>query len=173
MWRPPTSSKQLWETLYRGQDHHQRDPEWHFLTGASGLQRSQRQGIRWRLGSGIIQISVQNSAVCPGMATAIGIAGQYLILASCSKCLCYRPGNWNGAAERPRRVCQTTNRFPVAHSIAGLLLFLSTQRSTRPEPEPFMRLSTSFTVTRLKSPEIVCFRQDAATANSSASAWVG
>ena len=42
------------------------------------------------------------------------------------------------------------------------------QRSTRPEPEPFIRLSTSLTLTRLKSPPMVCLRQLAATANSSA-----
>ena len=47
------------------------------------------------------------------------------------------------------------------------------QPEPRPEPEPFIRASTSLTLTRLKSPGIVCLRQEAATANSSASAWVG
>ena len=55
---------------------------------------------------------------------------------------------------------------------ALLNAFVRDQRSTRPEPEPFIRASTSLTVTRLKSPEMVCLRQEAATANSSASAWV-
>ena len=40
---------------------------------------------------------------------------------------------------------------------------------TLPEPSPFASFSTSSDVTLLKSPSIVCFRQLAATANSSAS----
>ena len=42
------------------------------------------------------------------------------------------------------------------------------QRCTRPLPLPFIRFSTSATFTRLKSPPMVCLRQLAATANSSA-----
>ena len=41
-------------------------------------------------------------------------------------------------------------------------------RWTRPVPSPAMSLVTSDTVTRLKSPRMECFRQLAATANSSA-----
>lgn len=41
------------------------------------------------------------------------------------------------------------------------------QRETRPEISPHIILSTSATVTRLKSPSIECLRQEAATANSS------
>ena len=39
---------------------------------------------------------------------------------------------------------------------------------TRPVPSPPMSFSTSETPTRLKSPMTLCFRQLAATANSSA-----
>jgi L-ascorbate metabolism protein UlaG (beta-lactamase superfamily) len=46
-------------------------------------------------------------------------------------------------------------------------------RSTRPEPPPFKRASTSSTLERLKSPWTECFRQLAAAANSSASCRVG
>ena len=37
---------------------------------------------------------------------------------------------------------------------------------TRPEPSPFISVLTSATLTWLKSPSIVCLRQEAATANS-------
>ena len=40
--------------------------------------------------------------------------------------------------------------------------------ATRPEASPPINFSTSATVTRLASPLIVCFKQDAATAKSSA-----
>ncbi len=42
-------------------------------------------------------------------------------------------------------------------------------RCTRPDPPPFSSAFTSSTVNRLKSPGIECFKQLAATANSSAS----
>ena len=42
-------------------------------------------------------------------------------------------------------------------------------RCTLPEPSPFNKLRTSSTLKRLKSPGMECFKQEAATANSSAS----
>ena len=42
-------------------------------------------------------------------------------------------------------------------------------RCTRPVPSPPIRRTTSATPTRLKSPMMECFRQDAATANARAS----
>jgi len=41
-------------------------------------------------------------------------------------------------------------------------------RSTRPAPDPVANFSTSSASARLKSPGMVCFKQEAATANSSA-----
>ena len=46
-------------------------------------------------------------------------------------------------------------------------------RCTRPDPPPLSSAFTSSTLERLKSPIWECFRQLAATANSSASCWVG
>ncbi len=49
---------------------------------------------------------------------------------------------------------------------------LETQRWTRPEPLPPMRASTSCSETMLKSCSMVCFRHEAATANSM-QRWAG
>ena len=62
----------------------------------------------------------------------------------------------------------TPEVFETRCWVPKILLF-SDQRSTRPEPLPPANFSTSSALTRLKSPGMVCFRQDAATANSKAS----
>ena len=67
-------------------------------------------------------------------------------------------------AFRPWYRAHTAFADGIFLALVGCTVYLS----TLPDPSPFASFSTSETVTRLKSPKIECFRQEAATANSNA-----
>lgn len=77
-------------------------------------------------------------------------------------------------ADFPGVRAENRRRYPVANRVNQPVQLHSSPKlplnylSTLPEPPPPASFSTSSAETRLKSPGIVCFRQDAATANSSA-----
>ena len=67
-----------------------------------------------------------------------------------------------------KRNTNINERTKKRHYRMPFFVYLKTYLCTRPEPSPPARVSTSSLVTRLKSPGIVCFNAEAATANSRA-----
>ena len=62
--------------------------------------------------------------------------------------------------------------WPLPPEECGVVWRLAAYLCTRPLASPWARASTSATVTRLKSPGIVCFKALAATANLNAASAV-